>query len=264
MTDKATTLAHAAREAAGSCALVRDPASFSFLRKAVAAVMTVSGPLSPLALFRILRRVAPYTMVPPIGVAFAAQEAAKAAEGGGQIVECGAWMGGTSFAMALAQRSRFGRVRAPVWMFDSFEGLPQPDARDGEAAFRLMERQPRPLAVPVDTVRALRDALGFGESDAPIVPGWFDQTLPQSVAALRAGGGIALLRLDGDWYESTLTALRTLLPLVRVGGVVIIDDYYAWEGCARAVHEVLAAEPVVPRLRTAPGAAGAWFVRAGG
>lgn len=243
MTRTPQTLASFVQEAACSCSLVHDPSSFRFLRKAADAAIRVRGPLPAFGLFRLLRRIAPYTMVPPAGVAFAAQQAVRAGERGGVIVECGTWMGGTSFAMALAQRAAFGQVRAPVWMFDSFEGLPRPDDRDGEAAFRLMDSTSRPLAASLEAVRSLRAAFGLAEAEAPIVPGWFSDTLPATVEALHGAGGVALLRLDGDWYESTRTAVRVLLPLVNEGGVVIIDDYYAWEGCARAVHEVLASDP---------------------
>ena len=59
------------------------------------------------------------------------------------------------------------------------------------------------------------------------------------------------MRLDADRYESTLTCLKHLYPHVAPGGVVIIDDYKEWDGCARAVHEFLfmRASRGVPRIR---------------
>ena len=67
--------------------------------------------------------------------------------------------------------------------------------------------------------------------------GWFQETL----RALPAGfGAIALLRIDGDWYESTKICLDVLFPKVVSGGIVVIDDYGKWSGCREAVDEFLA------------------------
>ncbi|HUP59862.1 MAG TPA: TylF/MycF/NovP-related O-methyltransferase [Thermoanaerobaculia bacterium] len=68
--------------------------------------------------------------------------------------------------------------------------------------------------------------------------GWFQDTLPSAKHEI---GSIAVLRLDGDWYESTRVCLDNLYDLVAPGGYVIIDDYNYWEGCKRAVDEFLAA-----------------------
>jgi hypothetical protein len=72
-----------------------------------------------------------------------------------------------------------------------------------------------------------------------IVKGWFDETVPKFAAEQST---IALLRLDGDWYESTMVCLTHLFPLVPDGGLVIFDDYGYWEGCTRAVHDYLSRE----------------------
>jgi O-methyltransferase len=74
-----------------------------------------------------------------------------------------------------------------------------------------------------------------GATNVTITKGWFEQTLP----VFQADGGIGILRLDGDWYESTMTCLTHLFPQVNRGGLVIIDDYYAFAGCALAVHDYL-------------------------
>jgi O-methyltransferase len=66
---------------------------------------------------------------------------------------------------------------------------------------------------------------------------------------VRVDGGIALLRLDGDWYESTMACLDALYDRVVPGGLVIIDDYYTWDGCARAVHDFLSRRGVSARIR---------------
>lgn len=48
---------------------------------------------------------------------------------------------------------------------------------------------------------------------------------------------IAILRIDTDWYESTKVELDVLWHRVQSGGVLIVDDYYAWQGARTAVDE---------------------------
>ena len=71
--------------------------------------------------------------------------------------------------------------------------------------------------------------------------GWFQKTIPQSAKEI---GALAVLRLDGDWYESTKICLEYLYDLVSENGSIIIDDYYHWEGCRKAVDEFLASRKV--------------------
>ncbi len=72
-----------------------------------------------------------------------------------------------------------------------------------------------------------------------LVKGWFDDTIPPFA---ETSPRIAVLRLDGDWYESTMCCLTNLFPHVVENGLVLIDDYGYWEGCTRAVHDYLSAE----------------------
>ncbi len=78
----------------------------------------------------------------------------------------------------------------------------------------------------------LFDCLMLSKTGIHIVKGWFQETL--SIAPIDK---IALLHLDGDWYESTLCALRELYPKVQAGGYVVIDDYEYWSGCKKATDE---------------------------
>jgi hypothetical protein len=78
-----------------------------------------------------------------------------------------------------------------------------------------------------------------------MIKGWFSETLNN----LRLEEGIAILRLDGDWYESTMECLTALYPKVNCGGLIIIDDYYVWDGCARAVHDYLSEKNLPIRIR---------------
>jgi len=152
----------------------------------------------------------------------------------GCVVECGVWRGG--MCGGIAEVMGPGRQ---YFLFDSFEGLPPAKDIDGPAARAWQANVNSPgyydncKASVEEADRAMRMS---GVSSYKLIKGWFEQTLP----SFRPPQEIVLLRLDGDWYESVRTCLRHLYPHLSPEGIVIIDDYYAWDGCARAVHEFLA------------------------
>ena len=155
----------------------------------------------------------------------------------GDIVECGTWRGG----MVAAIATRLADPARHVHLFDSFEGLPPAGPADGESAHAWQADPTGPdyhdncRAEQAEAEAAMRRS---GAAAWTIHRGWFDDTVgpfAQSEPTPR----VALLRLDGDWYDSTLTCLRALYPLVVPGGLVIIDDYDVWDGCSRAVHDYL-------------------------
>jgi len=159
----------------------------------------------------------------------------------GSLVECGVWRGGASAMMALANLAE-GPARRPLHLFDSFEGMPQPRADvDGLAAMDLM-RSASPsspgvnVASPQQALDLIVGRVGYPESSVVVHKGWFEDTIPIAREAL---GAIAVLRIDGDWYESTRTVFEHLYDLVVPGGVVVIDDYGHFEGCRRATDEFL-------------------------
>jgi O-methyltransferase len=192
---------------------------------------------------RILRAAAPYTMVGKRRLVNACVAVAEADRLGvaGAIVECGVWRGGCAAAMA-AESERRGIARA-LWLFDSFEGLPQPAAEDGMRARQWMHDRERHCIADIrDVERLLFEEFGIARERVHIRKGWFADTIRAAKAQI---GAIAVLRLDGDWYESTKTCLDHLYPLVSDGGLVIIDDYGYWEGCRRATDEFLSTIPPV-------------------
>lgn len=216
----------------------------------------------------IVTAVKSYTMVCDSGVRFAAQSAIDVVERriSGVIVECGVWKGGCSLAMLLAQRMAFGRVERPVFMFDSFEGMPEPGPKDGAAAREWRERRdPSDFhdncrADQSNVSRIFEDLFGFRalpglrpEIDYELSAGLFESTLPRVMI-----GPIALLRLDADWYESTKCCLDNLGRFLSPGALVIVDDYYAWEGCKLAVNEWLAGRPEIT-LESMPDGSAAHF-----
>ena len=84
-----------------------------------------------------------------------------------------------------------------------------------------------------------------GASSFKLIKGWFNETLP----GFKPPGPIALLRIDADWYESTMTCFEALYDSVVVGGMILLDDYHTWDGCSRAVHEFLSRRSAVERIR---------------
>lgn len=160
----------------------------------------------------------------------------------GSIVECGVWRGGMSAA--------FAEVLGPdreYFLFDSFEGLPPATAEDGEAARAWQQDTRSPTyydncRAPIEF--AERAMLLSGAPRYKLVKGWFDQTL----ADFSPPSPIAILRVDGDWYDSTVVVLETLYKHLAPDGIVIVDDYYAWDGCSRAVHDFLSRHQLTARV----------------
>ena len=162
----------------------------------------------------------------------------------GDIVECGVWRGGMSAAMADVLVGRHSEL------FDSFEGLPDAGDLDGATAHQWLE-EGKTLAAPE---AAAHDAMRRSAStDYRITKGWFDDTIPEFAGT---DPHISVLRLDGDWYESTMCCLSHLFSRVVDQGLIILDDYGHWEGCTRAVHDYLSAnqrpEPVQHTPRGVP------------
>jgi O-methyltransferase len=216
---------------------------------------------------RILASVKPLTMVHESGVRFTAEQSVELIQRDikGVFVECGVWRGGCSLAMLLAQRYQWGRVQRPVYMLDGFEGLPPVTPRDGPLAAQWKNGSDPAnyfdnCKASLEELKASVEAMGFGSEDCTIVPGWFKDTVPLIAEELKSRN-IALLRLDGDWYDSTLVCLEHFAPLVSEGGVVVLDDYYAWDGCTRAVHDYLSRYDLPYRIRSLFNCYGAYFVK---
>jgi O-methyltransferase len=223
--------------------------------------------LSPCQVDRIASSVRELTMVPDGAVRFTIEHTVDAIsrQVPGVIVECGVWRGGCSIAMLEAQRVAFGRVERPVYMLDSFEGLPPATPRDGPLATQWQSAGDAPdfydnCRASLAELEHVMDEFCFAAGDYRIIAGWFDETLPGVVAQLQ-DQGVAVLRLDADWYDPTVACLDELVPLVSQDGLVFIDDYYAWDGCARAVHEYLSRHDMPYRIRSMPDFAGAYFVK---
>ena len=211
-----------------------------------------------------VKRVQSYTMV-GFERLMNAYDIVRRAEGkglAGAIVECGVFKGGSAAVMTLA-----ASPQRRIWLFDSYAGLPEPTAEDGQKSVEYSGHRVReddrgalePIGEcvgPLDVVKELFfEKLAVDPSRVMIRQGWFQDTLPHSRYEI---GTIAVLRLDGDWYDSTKVCLENLYDLVVPGGFVIIDDYGYWEGCRRAVDEFLAARGLNVTLVTVDDS-GVWF-----
>lgn len=217
---------------------------------------------------RIYAEVKPYTVVPREGVELTIRLTIETIKAGvpGVLVECGTWKGGCSYAMLLAQRYALGGIQQPVWMFDSYQGLPPPGPRDGPYAHQWQGNalangpgdHKNNCTAAVEEALAARQALGFNETEAIITKGWFHETLP--VAKKRGLERVAVLRVDADWYDSCRVVYNELGPLVAPKGAVIIDDYTVWAGCARATHEFLVMHNHCWRIKGGADLYCAWMV----
>lgn len=212
---------------------------------------------------RIYEQVQHLTMTKPEGIARIAGMAATLTRVPvkGCIVECGTWRGGGALAMMLGQKIAAkdkSDVRALV-MFDSFEGMPEPGDIDGPKAWEYWKNRDSPTYFnncKADEAQCRADmAAAMEPLEYCIVAGRLENTLPQF---LQMNQQIALLRIDCDWYKSVKLCLDLLMPLVSHNGLVVIDDYYAWDGCAMALHEWLAASRLPYRLHSI-GHAGVFF-----
>lgn len=148
----------------------------------------------------------------------------------GDFIECGVWRGGACIMMK-AVLVQLGSNRT-VFVADSFEGLPAFAHKiDADLASSLYPDDLQFLKVSDEQVRDNFDAYGLLDSSVCFVKGWFKETLPKLDAQL------AILRCDGDLYESTSDILENLYYRLSPGGYCIIDDYGAMHQCRRAVHD---------------------------
>ncbi|MDZ4830086.1 MAG: TylF/MycF/NovP-related O-methyltransferase [Phycisphaerae bacterium] len=164
---------------------------------------------------------------------------------GGDFVECGVAAGGSSALLAGCIR-RYGRNQH-VWCLDTFTGMPTPSELDTDRRGVPAADSGWGTGTCSAPERCVREAAGFfGAEDRLIIrPGLFQDTLPFLGRRL---GRIALLHLDGDWYESTKVCFEHLWHLVATDGAIQIDDYGHWEGCRRATDEFLASRGVTAVL----------------
>lgn len=137
----------------------------------------------------------------------------------GDLIEAGTWRGGAAIFMRAALEA-FGDTKRRVWVADSFQGLPKPDSDKYPADKGLDWSRFHQLAVSLDSVKKNFEWYGMLDDRVIFLPGWFRDTLPRAPIER-----LALIRLDGDLYESTMVGLKSLYHALSIGGYVINDDY---------------------------------------
>jgi hypothetical protein len=160
----------------------------------------------------------------------------------GALVECGVARGGSAALMGMQTKDASDRS---LWLFDSYEGLPDPgeqDFRDGATGHHL---RPLPKGSCLGTFDAVENLLyrklKLSREKVHMAKGWFQNSLSVSSDKI---GEIAVLRIDADWYDSVRCCLDTLFDQVVSNGFVIIDDYGTCFGARQAVDEFLASRRI--------------------
>ena len=169
----------------------------------------------------------------------------------GDFIETGVWRGGACI-MARAIFKAYGAVDRRVWVADSFCGLPQPnpkyaaDANDKHHTYSE-------LAISLEEVKANFAKYELLDDQVVFLKGWFSETLPKAPIQK-----LAVLRLDGDMYESTMDGLINLYDKVSPGGFVIVDDFGAVKGCQQAVLEFRASRQIQDPMQNIDGIGMFW------
>lgn len=156
----------------------------------------------------------------------------------GDFIETGVWRGGTTIFMRGMLKA-LGSTDRRVWVADSFQGLPEPDAARFPAeavahASDTMTRTYKHFAVSRADVEANFKTFGLLDEQVRFLEGWFEDTLPTAPIER-----LAIIRLDGDYYQSTMDALTSLYDKLSPGGYVVVDDYGEdlWTYCRKAVDD---------------------------
>lgn len=172
----------------------------------------------------------------------------------GDFIETGVWRGGACIFMRAILKTYDVRDRI-VWLADSFEGLPPPNEEKYPADRGSLAHTQRQLAVSLEEVQDNFRKYGLLDAQVRFLKGWFKDTLPDAPI-----DRLAVLRLDGDLYESTLDALRALYHKLSPGGYVIIDDFCI-SNCHKAVQDFRALQRIDEPMRAIDTSAVYWQKR---
>lgn len=208
---------------------LRDP--YFALAYARRAVLDWRSYLSRDEFSKIYRTVRPHTMLSSrrLRGLYDAVRYAVSNDIAGEIVECGTARGGSAALMGITLR-QLGSEKG-LWVFDAFEGLPAPT--EGDPDWRIARGYVGRCRGEVDQVRSFFQEVEI-LANSRIVKGLFQHTLAKAEISQ-----IAVLHLDGDWYDSVRVCLEVLYDRVSPGGIIQIDDYGYWAGARRAVDEFM-------------------------
>ena len=162
----------------------------------------------------------------------------------GDVLEAGVWRGGASiFMRGVIIANGEGHRRS--WVADSFAGLPQPEPGRYPSDKGLDLYKYPDLSVSLETVKANFAKYGLLDDSVHFLKGWFEDTLPMAPI-----DQLALLRLDGDMYSSTMQSLDALYDKVSIGGYVVVDDYGSIPACKQATDDFRERRVIDDRIHT--------------
>jgi hypothetical protein len=160
----------------------------------------------------------------------------------GDFMETGVWRGGACIMMRAVLKAYDVSDRRVI-AADTFAG-PPPPSREIVADADAYLHTHREFAVPLADVQAAFARYGLLDDQVVFLKGLFKDTLP--AAPVKA---LAVLRLDGDMYESTRDGLVHLYHRLSPGGALIADDYFLFDAHRTAIDEFRAthgiADPIV-------------------
>jgi O-methyltransferase len=169
----------------------------------------------------------------------------------GDLIETGIWRGGATIFMR-GVLAAYGITDRRVWAADSFQGVPSP-THPQDAGYDISARTLPVLSVGLEKVQELFKRYGLLDQQVVFLEGWFKDTLAK--APIKE---LAVLRLDGDLYESTMDALNPLYAKVASGGFIIVDDYFAVPQCERAITDFRATHRISDPIHIIDDAAVYW------
>lgn len=161
----------------------------------------------------------------------------------GDLIEAGAWRGGSSIFMCAVLKA-YGVTDRVIWVADSFSGLPAPNPDKYPADRGDIHHTIGLLKVPLEEVKSNFSKYDLLDEKVRFLKGWFNETLPSAPIER-----LAVLRIDADMYQSTMDALTSMYPKLSTGGYVIIDDYGAIGACKAAVDDFRAANAIKDTIR---------------
>ena len=173
----------------------------------------------------------------------------------GNFVECGVAAGGSTALLAYVIKSKSKQPRK-IYAFDSYEGMPAPTDADTHQGIPAEETGwgSGTCFATEESVMEICNALNVSDIVEP-VKGYFQETLPYARNQI---GPVALLHMDGDWYDSTRVILANLYDNVITNGFIQVDDYGHWEGCKKAIKEFEASRNICFKISAIDGT-GVWF-----
>jgi O-methyltransferase len=161
----------------------------------------------------------------------------------GDLIEAGVWRGGATILMRAILRA-YDVIDRKVWVADSFKGLPRPDPEKYPSDTNDSLYTFKELAVSLEEVKANFSRYGLLDDQVLFLKGWFKDTLPNAPI-----DRLAVIRLDGDMYESTMDGLVNLYPKLSIGGYLIVDDYGCVNACKQAVLDYQRIQNISEKIR---------------